>query len=90
MTIFLHFALKRPTNDQKSGKNMKYYIIQHIFFTGFHGGRRTIYSGGPGAPLKKVLFNPKNVLFYTFNGENVCIDHIVIFLLDFIVNDLCE
>ena len=56
MTIFLHFALKRPTNDQKSGENMKYYIIQHIFFTGFHGGRRTIYSGGPGAPLKKGTF----------------------------------
>ena len=46
--------------------------------------------GALGTPKKKVLFNPKNVLFYTFNGENVCIDHIVIFLLDFIVNGLCE
>ena len=69
---------------------MKYYMIQHIFFTGFHGGRRTIYSGGPGAPLKMYFLTRKNVLFYTFNGENVCIDHIVIFLFDFILNDLCE
>ena len=59
MTIFLHLALKRPTNDQISEGNVKYYLIQHIFFSIFQAGRPTMYIWGPGAPLKRVLLTPK-------------------------------
>ena len=59
MTIFFTFGSKKTNDDQISEGNIKYYLIQHIFFTVFQGGRRTMYIWGPGAPLKRVLLTPK-------------------------------
>ena len=39
---------------------------------------------------KKVAFYPKNKLFYTFKGDNVCMGQIITFLLDFVAGTLYE